>query len=306
MAEKLILPTMQLIESDALFLDTLGAESERLLNRHNDSPKEFFPYDFVDQLDEAILSGEFVPDEDLLSEEVKSSLFVNLITEEGLPYYTSVIERGLPKDHAFREWLYTWTAEEGRHGPAISHWMHKIKQFDMHDLERARMAMMKSPDTPRPESFVEGLVYPAFQEPATEVSHRNTMRLLPQKAHKIGRAMLGMVAGDEKKHAMFYRDMTAAALEVNPSLTINAIAKQVRGFAMPGKSIPGFNEHAKTIEKATIFGPVQLKKIFDDLTNEWNIWHKENLTPEGEQSREFLAYHLERLQVLINRRASQA
>lgn len=285
-----------------MFLDALGTDSERLLNRHNDSPKEFYPYDFVDQLDDSVRTGEFVYEDAKLPEEVKSSLYVNLLTEEGLPYYTSVIERDLPKGHAFREWVYSWTAEEGRHGPAISNWMHKIKQFDMYILEQARMAMMKFPQTPQPGSIIEAIVYPAFQEPATEVSHRNTMKLLP-KVHKIGRSMLGSVIGDEVKHGLYYRDLTTAALEVSPSITIQAIAAQIKGFAMPGKSIPGFKIHKEIIENANIFGAVHLKKIYDDLTGkEWKIWDKVNLTPDGEKAREYLADYLERLQNIINRR----
>ncbi|CAN5458706.1 acyl-ACP desaturase [soil metagenome] len=300
MAEKtLLFPDVDLNATDAMFLDALGAESERLLNRHDDSPREFFPSDVIDQMEEAIRLGDkpgaLVSPEEAIAEEVKSSLYVNYITEEGLPYYTSAIDRNLPKKHPFRDWLNTWTAEEGRHGPSIVNFLHFSRQFDMHVLERARMAMMKRPDTPQPDSFVEGIIYPAFQEPATEVSHRNTMRLLP-RAHKIGKNMLANVIGDEVKHGLFYRGITASALEYKPSLVMVGIARQINGFAMPGKSIPGFKEHKETIRKAGIFGPVQLKAIYDEmLTEKWNIWNISGLDENGEKARDFLAEYLRKM-----------
>lgn len=293
MAEKVIFADLGI--SDDMFLSALSSEVERLHNRHTDSPKEFFPEDFVDEMDEARRTGSFIAEDAPLPEEIISSLYVNLLTEEGLPYYTTVLDRGLPKKHPFREWLYQWTAEEGRHAPTIRGWLHRTKQIDMHMVERSRMKMMINPDTPQPESFIESIVYPAFQEPATEISHRNTMRLLPT-VHKIGKKALGAVVGDEKKHGLFYTDLTESALAVDPSRTVIAIYKQVVGFAMPGKSIPGFDEHKKTIEKAGIFGPVQLKKIYDDLiTDKWKIWDKTGLDSQAEIARDYLREYLEKL-----------
>jgi acyl-[acyl-carrier-protein] desaturase len=40
---------------------------------------------------------------------------------------------------------------------------------------------------------------------------------------------------------MFYRDIVAAALQVDPSATIEAITEEVLGFAMPGSGHPGLH-----------------------------------------------------------------
>jgi acyl-[acyl-carrier-protein] desaturase len=297
MAEKLIL--QDLSPSNEMFLSDLSTTIERLYNRHLEYPREFFPTDIADDMDEAILLGNFIPEEAPLSEAVKASLYVNYITEEGLPHYTSTLSRSIPKKHYIRDWVNQWTAEEGRHAPAISHYLRRTKQVDMHLLERARMAMVAHPDTPQPGSFVEALVYPAFQEPATEISHRNTMHLLPQ-AHKIGKRALGFVVGDEVKHGNFYVDLVSAAIELQPSFTIIAIAQQVKAFVMPGKSMPGFDEYKSVIEKAGIFGAPQLKKIYDELISEkWNIWDKTNLSAEANRARDFLADYLRRMDMMI-------
>ncbi len=285
----------ELGESNKKFFGELSGEIERLYHRHTEKPREFFPEDFVDEMDEAVRTGDFIPEDSPIQDEVISSLYVNLLTEEGLPYYTTVLDKDIPKKHPFKDWLHQWTAEEGRHAPTIRGWLHRTRQIDMQMVERSRMAMMINPDTPQPESFIEGIVYPAFQEPATEISHRNTMRLLPA-THRIGKKALGFVVGDEVKHGDFYNDLTNYALQVDPSRTVIAIARQVKGFAMPGKSIPGFDEHKKTIENAGIFGAVQLKKIYDDLiTEKWKLWEKDGLNPQAEAARDYLRKYLDKM-----------
>ncbi len=303
MAEKLDLPSLSF--SDEMFLGELAPEIDRLHNEHVTTKKEFYPYDFADEMDEAIRVGDFVPEEAPLPPELIDCLIVNLLTEEGLPQYTSTLLRGLPRKHAFRDWINRWTAEEGRHAPAIANWLHRTRQVNMHELERSRMAMMINPDTPQPESFIEGIVYPSIQEPATEISHRNAQRRLPA-SHKIGKRAIGSVVGDEVKHGIFYRELTISALHINPSLVVVGIARQIRDFAMPGKSIPGFEEKKKVIEESGFFGLSQLKEILDDLIhNRWKIDKVEGLDEQGEKAREFIFQRLGLMGKVLSKRSRQ-
>lgn len=302
--EKFRLPEVS--DSDEMFLSELSSTIGKLANQHLESEIEYFPYDFVDKMDEAIASGDLVPEEAPLDEAVKQSLFVNLLTEEGLPEYTSTIQRRIPKKHPLLEWSHLWTADEGRHGPTISGFLHKTKQFSMQELERARMAMMRYPDTPQPGSIIESFIYPAIQEPATEIAHRNTMNKFP-KAHIIGRRAMGAVIRDEIRHGKFYREATAAALEVDPSTVIIALARQIKDFAMPGKSIPGFNERAKAIDAAGIFGFKHIRQIYENLAvNRLNIFSLENLTPDAEKAREIISRQFQRMDKALKRQERHA
>lgn len=301
MAEKFTLP--ELDNSDEMFLSELSSRIGQLANEHLGSEKEYFPYDFVDDIDQAVADGSLDLDADdaQIDDASKQALFVNLLTEEGLPEYTSTIQRRIPKKHPLLEWSHFWTADEGRHGPTISGFLHKTKQFSMQELERARMAMMRYPDTPQPGSIIESFIYPAIQEPATEIAHRNTMRRLP-KAHKIGKRALGFVIGDEVRHGKFYREAAIAALEVNPSLVVIALARQIRDFSMPGKSIPGFIERSKRIDAAGIFGYKHIRQIFEDLTvNQLNIFNLENLTSDAEKAREVIAKRFHQMDIALKR-----
>ena len=64
------------------------------------------------------------------------------------------------------------------------------------------------------------------------------------------------VAFDENLHFLFYRDVMSAAVEMDPSSAVVAIANQVKGFAMPGMGITDFDNHARIIAEAGDLRPV--------------------------------------------------
>ena len=88
-----------------------------------------------------------------------------------------------------------------------------------------------SPDTLR------GLAYVAFQELATRIAHRNTGRYSDDP---VADRIMVRIAADENLHMVFYRDILAAALEIEPSRGGPAIVDEVLAFEMPGAGIPGF------------------------------------------------------------------
>ena len=129
------------MDADAL-LHELEPEAERLLERHLASAKEWFPHDLVPWS----RGHDFAPDEAWdptavdLSDEVRSALFVNLLTEDNLPYYFRTIERTFGADGPWGTWVRRWTAEEGRHSIVIRDYLTVTRAIDPVALERARMA----------------------------------------------------------------------------------------------------------------------------------------------------------------------
>ena len=61
------------------------------------------------------------------------------------------------------------------------------------------------------------------------------------------------IAADENLHMVFYRDILAAAIELQPSAAVRAIVDEVLAFEMPGAGIPGFMRKAAAIAKAGIY-----------------------------------------------------
>ena len=101
----------------APLLQDLAPVAERLLDRHLAGAKEWFPHELVPWS----RGRDFAPgerwdgDEVVLDPAVRSSLFVNLLTEDNLPYYTHQIFDVFGADDVWGTWVRRWTAEEGRH-----------------------------------------------------------------------------------------------------------------------------------------------------------------------------------------------
>ena len=278
----------------AELLNDLEPTVERLLERHLDASKEWFPHEHVpygrgrDPIpgeqwteDDADLAGATIDDA------VRSSLLVNLLTEDNLPYYFRSVERMFGADGAWGTWVRRWTAEEGRHSMAIYGYLMATRAIDPHHLERCRMAQVSGGVTPEPASLQEGFAYLSLQELATRIAHRSTGRMIGDPA---GYEVMMRVAADENLHQLFYRDLAGAAIERDPDGMMLAIEAQVSSFAMPGIGIPGFAEHAKRIAKAGIYDlAVHHEQILVPVVlRTWDVEHVEGLTAEGEQARERL------------------
>ena len=140
-----------MIAADALLAE-LEPTATRLLERHLSTSKEWFPHDLVPWSRGRDFDSdyEWTPEESGLSDEVRSSLFVNLLTEDNLPYYFRTIEAMFGRDSSWGEWVRRWTAEEGRHSIVIRDYLTVTRALDPVALERARMAQVECGQVPEP------------------------------------------------------------------------------------------------------------------------------------------------------------
>ena len=97
---------------DATLLAELQPTAQRLVDRHLSGAKEWFPHDFVEWRRAPTASGERP---EPLSDGLASALFVNVLTEDNLPFYFASISSIFGRDGAWGYWTRRWTAEEGRH-----------------------------------------------------------------------------------------------------------------------------------------------------------------------------------------------
>jgi acyl-[acyl-carrier-protein] desaturase len=153
------------------------------------------------------------------------------------------------------------------------------------------MAQVCNAEVPRPPTPADALVYVSLQEMATSIAHRNTGRLL---ADETGRKVMARVAGDETLHHVFYRDLTSALLEADPSATVLAIDRNVREFAMPGTGIPDFIEHARAIANAGIYDFAAHHDLILEpiVLQAWGLESIEGLSPEAEAARDSCVAHI--------------
>ena len=284
--------------SDDALLHELEPTVEALLERHLESTKEWFPHELVPYARGRDTHGEWsAADADLggasIDDGVRSSLIVNLLTEDNLPYYFRTIERSFGTAGAWGAWVRRWTAEEGRHSMAIYGYLMVTRAVDPVALERARMAQVSGGVAPEPGSPADVIVYVTLQELATRIAHRNTGLVIGDPA---GYAVMMRVAADENLHHLFYRDLVSAALEVDPSTMVQAVERQVVGFEMPGTGIPGFAQHAASIAKAGVYDlAIHHEQILVPVVlRHWAIESLEGLDADAEQARDRLMSRLEK------------
>jgi acyl-[acyl-carrier-protein] desaturase len=295
----------------ATLLHELEPTVQRLFERHLETTREWFPHEYIPygrgrdfQRDEvwapeaADLGGATIDDA------ARSSLIVNLLTEDNLPYYFRTIERSLGADGPWGAWSKRWTAEEGRHSMVIYGYLMVTRAVDPVNLERCRMHQVSTGQVPEPESAMEVIVYVALQELATRIAHRNTGRVLGDPA---GYEVMMRVAGDENLHHLFYRDLTQAAIELDPSSAMQAIERQVVDFEMPGTGIPGFAAHAAAISRAGIYDlAIHHDQILVPVVlRHWAVERLTGLDDDAERARDRLMARLAKSERVARRVADR-
>jgi len=261
------------------------------LDRHLRTATEWHPHDYVpwsQGRDFAFLGGEdWVPEDSPLDPVARTALVVNLLTEDNLPSYHREIATRFGRDGAWGEWVGRWTAEEGRHGIALRDYLVVTRGVDPVALERARMAQMTAGYDSGDKTALQAVAYVSFQELATRVSHRNTGRAANCP---LADQLLARIATDENLHMIFYRNIVAAALEIAPDETMEAIRDEVVGFSMPGAGMADFARNSVTIAKAGIY---DLRLHHDDVVAPvlrfWKVFDRTDFGPRGEKAREELA-----------------
>ncbi|GAA0909775.1 acyl-ACP desaturase [Virgisporangium aurantiacum] len=284
--------------SDLALLTELEPIVESNLNRHLSTAKEWFPHEYVPWSEgrtfDGILGGEaWDPSQSKLSDVARTSLIVNLLTEDNLPSYHHEIAVRFGRDGAWGTWVHRWTAEEGRHGIAIRDYLLATRAVDPVALERARMQHMEGGFTSDYESVLGGIAYVSFQELATRVAHRNTGRISDDP---ICDQLLARVAADENLHMLFYRNLLGGAFDFAPDQAMQAVLDVITSFQMPGHTIDGFQRKSVQIAMAGIYDlRIHHDEVVMPIVRQLRVFERTGLSGEGERAREELAAFLEGL-----------
>jgi acyl-[acyl-carrier-protein] desaturase len=286
----------------AALIEELEPVAAKLLERHMGVAKEWFPHELVpySRGKDFEPGRQWVPeDADFgtagteIDEAVRSALYLNLLTEDNLPYYFRDIDRLFGSDTAFGEWARNWTAEEGRHSIVMRDYFTVTRALDPIALERGRMIQVRGGQVPTPNDAFEGLAYVSMQELATRISHRNTGKLMKDE---MGTAIMSRVGNDENLHYLFYRDLTSAALELDPSSTVLGIERAVRTFSMPGLGIPNFDAMSREVARAGIYDLlIHHDQILEPvIMRHWKLMELTGLSDEAEAARESIIKRMAR------------
>jgi len=275
------------------------------LDRHLATAKEWFPHEYVPWSQgsdfDGVLGGQaWEPSQSKLSDVARTSLIVNLLTEDNLPSYHHEIALLFGRDGAWGTWVHRWTAEEGRHGTAIRDYLLTTRAVDPVALERARMRHMAAGfASDYGHGVLDSIAYVSFQELATRVAHRNTGRI---SGDPVCEQLLARVAQDENLHMLFYRNLLGAAFDLAPNAAMRAVTEVVKSFQMPGHTIDNFTRKSVQIAKAGIYDlRIHHDEVITPILRQLRVNERETLSGDGARARDELAAFLAALDIAASR-----
>ncbi|MFI7000871.1 acyl-ACP desaturase [Nocardia sp. NPDC050175] len=285
--------------TDRDILRELEPVAERLLNDHLRKARDWNPHDYVpwdDGRNFAAMGGmDWEPGQSKLTEVARTAMVTNLLTEDNLPSYHREISDSFSLDGVWGTWVGRWTAEENRHAIVMRDYLVVTRAVDPVLLEQARMAQMTTgvaKPVPGPQ-FLRSVSYVTLQELATRISHRNTGTACDEP---IAERMLQRIAADENLHMIFYRNLSAAALDLMPNEMLRAITDIVTRFQMPGLTQPNFRRNAVVLAKHGIYDLRQhLDVVVRPVLRAWHVFERTDLSGDGERAREELSAYLDEL-----------
>ncbi len=292
--------------TDLQLLHELEPVAERLLNRHLEKFKEWNPHDYVPWSDgknfSALDGQDWEPGQSRLTDVAQVAIVQNLLTEDNLPSYHREIAMNFSMDGPWGQWVNRWTAEEARHSTALRDYLVVTRAVDPVELEKLRLEQMTRGFSPGQnsqgdmfaDSIFDSVMYVSFQELATRVSHRNTGKVA---GDPIAEQLMARVSHDENLHMIFYRDVSAAGLDIAPNQAMRSVHKILRNFKMPGFTVPEFRRKAVIIAVGGVYDPrIHLDEVVMPVLKKWRIFEREDFTGEAAWMRDDLGLLVKELE----------
>jgi len=293
--------------TDPQLLYELEPVVERLLNRHLSMSKDWNPHDYIPWSDGKNFYGldgqRWEPGQSRLSDVAQVAMVQNLLTEDNLPSYHREIAMNFTMDGPWGQWVNRWTAEENRHSTALRDYLVVTRAVDPVRLEKLRIEQMVRGFSPGQnhqgdifaENLFDSVMYVSFQELATRVAHRNTGKACNDA---IADQLLARVSADENLHMIFYRDVSAAGLDIAPNQAMQSVHRILRNFKMPGFTVPEFRRKAVIIAVGGVYDPrIHLNEVVMPVLRKWRIFEREDFTGEAARLRDDLGVLIKDLEV---------
>jgi acyl-[acyl-carrier-protein] desaturase len=257
-------------------LQCLESKVEEWISSHISKRKLWFSSDFIPT--EEKMNDEQISIKTKLRErakgikdQVRVALAINLLTEEGLPHFHTLLTKYLGDNSFWAKWTNMWTAEEDRHGNVIRDYVRDSHIFNFREIELMQFHYVESgfnPDWDMDPYKV--FVYTTLQERATQISHKNTGKAAGEEEPLIN-GILSSIAADEAKHFAFYRNVFKEILKLDPNGALISASAIMPAIDMPGNSMPNFRELADVVRRTGIYTPWDYKEIVEELIKFWEI-----------------------------------
>lgn len=241
----------------------------------------------------------------------------NLITEEALPTYQTAFNRHIGvndqtgiDESAWARWSRAWTAEENRHGVAMSLWARFCGRLNMRAIDGTIQRLIGNGfDVGTDNDPYEVLVFTSFQEQATLVSHKNVSRQAKQAGDEHLARICDLVGKDEARHARFYKGALKLVFEQDPDGALIAFANMMRKkISMPaermadGRNDTLFADYSELAQRIGIYTAETYVEIMELCNRYWGVAQQQPTTDAGRSAQDYLASLPARYRRLADRR----
>lgn len=208
----------------------------------------------------------------------------NMVTEEALPNYAITLER-VAKDETgtddapWARWLRGWTAEENRHGDLLNAYLRLSGRVDMRSVERTIHHLIRDGFDPRANGDnTSGLIYAAFQERATRITHGNVGKMASDRGEEFLAGICRRISGDEARHEAFYTRVVGQVMGRDPEAGVLAFRAILKGLvAMPGRLMTDgedpdlFDHFGAVAQRIGVYTVRTYAQIIGHLVEAWGI-----------------------------------
>jgi acyl-[acyl-carrier-protein] desaturase len=234
-----------------------------------------------------------------IPDNVRVSLALNLMTEEGLPHFHRLLAQAFGTDSFWTKWNFLWTAEEDRHGNVIRDYCRDSHILDFRALELAQFDYIQKGFTPSwTGNPYKTFVYTSAQERATQISHEATAKLIGENEPIIS-SILKRIATEEARHFVFYMTVFKEILKRDANAALEAASEVLPAIDMPGVSIKNFAEYAEVVTRSGGYSMNDYKIIVEQLIAHWKVEALTGLNDIGSKAQEKIMGIPSRLEKVI-------
>jgi acyl-[acyl-carrier-protein] desaturase len=238
-----------------------------------------------------------------IPDSVITSLVGNMITEEALPSYQTYFnlmineDRQLTSTNSWVRWSRVWTAEENRHGDLLNKYLYLSGKCDMKAVEQTIHRLISNGFNANTNNDpFQTIVYTAFQERATKISHVNTGKLADKAGDNILSRICKTIAGDEARHEKAYKSFMSKIFEIDPNGALKAFEQMMRKqIAMPailmgegGSNKNMFTDFSTITQKIGVYTTWDYASIIEHLVSIWKIETLTGLQDGMSKAQEYL------------------
>lgn len=156
----------------------------------------------------------------------------------------------------------------------------------------------------------KNFIYTSFQELATNISHKRVGQLAKKKGNKMLAKMCSIIAGDEMRHHLAYREFVKTIFEYDASEMMLAFQDMMKKkIVMPAQFIresgqgiaEAFENFSNAAQRLGVYTTYDYIDILQKLNEYWEIDKFTSLTDDAEKARDYLMALPDRMSRIASR-----